>query len=281
MIKYIVEIKFYRRIEMNHTPARIFMFFLVLGLAFTHMSCSSNLSEPTGSVSLEIPQSIVSRANLNDENEGSSELYVVAMAQGDGYASAQYKTIRAGILSSEDRFMKLLDIPAEKNIRIVMSVIDSQGERKYYGSTETFYVQHGINVQNIRLTRVTVPEGTIEYSDQSGHSTYNGQNIGNGLQSFAGLYLKPDGWYRIEVDGTIISQGIWEGLTDSSVHLTEYIYRKINPVQQTDSDGIFYNIYPNNIIADDPMVYDVTLTGSETPYYEFSLRNGVRIQFMM
>ena len=49
---------------MKHTPARIFMFFLVLGLAFTHLSCSSNLSELTGSVSLEIPQSIVSRASL-------------------------------------------------------------------------------------------------------------------------------------------------------------------------------------------------------------------------
>ena len=264
---------------MKHTPARIFMGLLAFGLAFTHMSCSSNLSELTGSVSLEIPQSIIS--NSARTGDDSSELYVVAMAKGDDYAAAQYKTIREGSVNSEDRFMKLLDIPAEKNIRIDMAVIDTQGVRKYYGSTGTFYVQHGINVQNIRLASVTVPVGTIEYSDQSGHSTYNGQHIGNGMQSFASLYLKPDGWYRIEVDGTIISQGIWEGLTDSSVHLTEYIYRKINPVQQTDSDGIFYNIYPNNIIADDPMVYDVTLTGSETSYYEFTLRNGVRIQFIM
>ncbi|MBQ2081992.1 MAG: hypothetical protein II461_09520, partial [Treponema sp.] len=155
---------------MKHTPARIFMTLLAFGLAFTHMSCSSNLSELTGSVSLEIPQSIISRAST--ENTGSSELYVVAMAKGDDYAAAQYKTIREGSLSSDDRFMKLLDIPTDKNIRIDMAVIDNQGVRKYYGSTGTFYVQHGINVQNIRLTRII--EDEIPSGYRTGSAYYQG-----------------------------------------------------------------------------------------------------------
>ncbi|MEE3313639.1 MAG: hypothetical protein VZR56_05740 [Treponema sp.] len=264
---------------MKHTPAHIFMSLLVLGLAFTHMSCSNNLSELTGSVSLEIPQSIIS--NSARTGDDSSELYVVAMVKGDDYATAQYKTIRARSLSSEDRFMKLIDIPAEKNIRIVMSIIDTQGERKYYGSTGTFYVQHGINIQNIRLTRIIVPEETIEYPDLSGHSSYNGHYIGGPTQSFAYAYLNSDGWYKIETDSKIISEGIWEESTDNYVHLTEYIYREINPVPENVDEVDFYNIYPNNIIAEDPMEYDLHRLDSETPYYEFTLRNGVQISFMM
>ncbi len=263
---------------MKHTPARIFMTLLAFGLAFTHMSCSNNLSELTGSVSLEIPQSIIS--NSARTGDDSSELYVVAMVKGDDYAAAQYKTIRTGSVNSDDRFMKLLDIPAEKNIRIVMSIIDTQGERKYYGSTGTFYVQHGINVQNIRLTRIIVPEETIEYPDLSGLSSYNGHYIGDPLQSFAYVYLNSDGWYKIETDSKIISEGIWEESTDNYVHLTEYIYREINPVPENVDEVDFYNIYPNNIIAEDPMEYDLHRLDSETPNTNLTLRNGVFLNFM-
>ncbi len=262
---------------MKRTPARIFMFFLVFGLAFTHMSCSSNLSELTGSVSLEIPQSIISRAST--ENTGSSELYVVAMVKGDDYATAQYKTIREGSLSSEDRFMKLLDIPTDKNIRIDMAVIDTQGVRKYYGSTGTFYVQHGINVQNIRLTRINEAAGAVDslYNDyRLGFAMYNGQSIGNGTQSEAIIYLYPDGWYKLIADNRIISEGIWESSTANIIHITEYIYHEINPNQVTDFTGSFYVTYPNNIIAEKPMEYDIHLTSNnETP--DLKLRNGVII----
>lgn len=268
---------------MNHTPARIFMFFLVLGLAFTHLSCSSNLSELTGSVSLEIPQSIVSRANVEDENEGSSELYVVAMAQGDGYASAQYKTIRAGSLSSEDRFMKLLDIPAEKNIRIVMSVIDSQGERKYYGSTETFYVQHGINVQNIRIARVNEAAG-YSYTSRHCDFRFNGiHSIINSPNSDGTLRLYDNGWYEIVSTGTdpetIISAGIWEDSTNNTKNLTEYVYKEYNPQFITvdlGADYTFVEPYPGIIIADSPMKYNIPFDSYDDVYnYSFTLRNEV------
>ena len=266
---------------MKHTPARIFMTLLAFGLAFTHISCSSNLSELTGSVSLEIPQSIVSRASLEGENEGSSELYVVAMVKGDDYAAAQYKTIRAGSLSSDDRFMKLLDIPTDKNIRIDMAVIDNQGVRKYYGSTGTFYVQHGINVQNIRLTRINENNNmgaASDYDHTIAMPEYNGLYVGYGLQSFATISLYPDGWYKLIADTRIISEGIWESLTDSIVHITEYIYHEINPIQVHDVSGDYYVPYPNSIIAEKPMEYDIHLTSnSETP--DLELRNGVIINY--
>ena len=273
---------------MKRTPARIFMSLLVLGLAFTHLSCSSNLSELTGSVSLEIPQSIVSRASLEGENEGNSELYVVAMVKGDDYAAAQYKTIREGSLSSDDRFMKLLDIPTEKNIRIDMTIIDSQGVRKYYGSTGTFYVQHGINVQNIRLTRITEAAGTVSDAEvETGYADYNGCNIGDGINlSNGSIYLYPDGWYKIISEGQPLSEGIWEGSISEIVHLTEYIYREINPIPaglNINNNEPYYNTYPNNIIAENPMEYDIRVNySSDAPdeiSFQFTLRNGVRIYF--
>ncbi len=268
---------------MKHTPARIFMTLLAFGLAFTHMSCSSNLSELTGSVSLEIPQSIVSRAST--ENTGSSELYVVAMAKGDDYTAAQYKTIREGSLSSDDRFMKLLDIPTDKNIRIDMAVIDNQGVRKYYGSTGTFYVQHGINVQNIRLTRINEgPGAALNYESKSGFVTYNGYpTVIDDANGGGSIYFFSDGWYTIQNSASLtLSAGTWEGSTSGIVHLTENIYKEINPEIKTNifnSDDQYVNPFPNIIITKEPKKYDINFFyDGATMFFSFTLRNGLQIQ---
>ena len=265
---------------MKHTPARIFMSLLAFGLAFTHMSCSSNLSELTGSVSLEIPQSIIS--NSARTGDDSSELYVVAMVKGDDYAAAQYKTIREGSVNSDDRFMKLIDIPAEKNIRIVMSVINSQGEIKYYGSTETFYVQHGINIQNIRLARINNDDVTI-CEQKNGDGTVRGVSAGNDVNSQFQIYFYNDGRYEIlSSSNLIMSAGTWERASYSILQLTEFVYREFDPqVKFNEIDYFNYvDYYPNVTIAKEPTQYNFQIEQDDNypdSDYDFTIKSGLKI----